>query len=125
MSIDPKNEDGTECIPHVASIAAAYGDPKRKYADFMAKNQANYQSTPFWFYDQAAALPTAKGTHGGKREEKSGQPRVPVSFECPLPTDGTGYELDNDMFVTCDDLKPFYLVPVPGTLTEKETGANI
>jgi hypothetical protein len=59
MSLDPKGEDVKEVVPHVASIAAAYGDPSGKYSMFMENVMSDYQSQPFWFYDQTAALPNS------------------------------------------------------------------
>jgi len=126
MSLDPKHEDPKELVPHIASVAAAYGDPVGKYASFMKKIQPEYQSKPFWFYDQTAALvtsPAAKGAYGHKREQSS-KPAVHIDFEC-FPTDGEGYELDDGVFVTCDDLEPYYNLEVPGAVTKKEIGANI
>jgi hypothetical protein len=65
MSLNPTGEDVNEIIPHVASIAAAYGDPRGKYTAFMTKTMVDYQRKPFWFYDQTAALsssPAAKSS---------------------------------------------------------------
>ena len=59
MSLDPKTEDVLEVLPHVASVAAAYGDPKGKYAAFMGKIMSDYQSKSFWLYDQTGALPSS------------------------------------------------------------------
>lgn len=56
MALNPKGEHQVEIVPHVASIAAAYGDPKGKYAAFMKKTLSDYQSKSFWFYDQIVAL---------------------------------------------------------------------
>lgn len=111
MSLDPKHEDPQELVPHIASVAAAYGDLDGKYVSFIKKIQPDYQGKPFWFYDQTAALvssPAAKGADRQKRREESPEPTVPIRFEC-FPTDGEGYELDDGVFVTCDDLKPYYL----------------
>jgi hypothetical protein len=70
MALNPKGEDVGEIIPHVASIAAAYGDPKGRYAAFMTKTMANYQSKPFWFYDQTLALVSSPASKG-KRSTRS------------------------------------------------------
>ena len=63
MALDPKEEPQVEIVPHVASVAAAYGDPNGKYATFMKKVLSNYQSKSFWFYDQTAALPSSPAAH--------------------------------------------------------------
>ena len=59
MSLNPKTEDVLEILPHVAAVAAAYGDPKGKYAAFMGKTMSDYQSKSFWLYDQTEALPSS------------------------------------------------------------------
>lgn len=66
MALNPKGEDVGEIVPHVASVAAAYGDPKGKYAAFMTKTMANYQSKPFWFYDQTLALVSSPASRGAR-----------------------------------------------------------
>jgi hypothetical protein len=70
MALNPKGEDVKEIIPHVASVAAAYGDPKDKYAAFMTKIMVDYQSKPFWFYDQTLALSSSPAARG-KRSTRS------------------------------------------------------
>jgi hypothetical protein len=59
MRLNPKAEDVLEIMPHVAAVAAAYGDPKGLYADFMTKTMIDYQSKSFWLYDQTGALPSS------------------------------------------------------------------
>jgi hypothetical protein len=59
MRLNPKTEDVFEILPHVAAVAAAYGDPKGQYADFMKKTMSDYQSKSFWLYDQTGALPSS------------------------------------------------------------------
>lgn len=63
MNLNPKGEDVAEILPHVAAIAAAYGDPKGKYAAFLKKWMSNYQSNSFWLYDQTKALPNSPAAH--------------------------------------------------------------
>ena len=59
MALDPKGELQVEIVPHVASIAAAYGDLNGKYTTFMKKVLSDYRSRSFWFYDQTTALPNS------------------------------------------------------------------
>jgi hypothetical protein len=67
MRLNPKTENVFEILPHVASIAAAYGDPKGKYAAFMKKTMSDYQSKSFWLYDQTAALLSSPAAQNVKR----------------------------------------------------------
>ncbi|KAI0757118.1 alginate lyase-domain-containing protein [Daedaleopsis nitida] len=59
MKVIPKGEDVSEILPHVAAVAAAYGDPNGKYATFLKQKGGSYTSQPFWFYDQTDALPNS------------------------------------------------------------------
>ena len=59
MNADPKSENIADIFPHVAAVAAAYGDPKGKYAAFLQNHQSTYKSQPYFFYDQKTALPNA------------------------------------------------------------------
>ncbi|OCH96520.1 chondroitin AC/alginate lyase [Obba rivulosa] len=135
MGLDPKGEDVSDIFPHVAAVAAAYGDPKGKYAGFLQKNAGNYKSQPFWFYDQTIALsnaPAAKVKHS-RGFVRSLLPAVdfagmkalfshavvavedtPIPFTCPAVFDDSPeVEIDDGIFVTCDELKPFYELPIP------------
>jgi hypothetical protein len=39
---------------------------------------------------------------------------APIPFECPAAFLVTQeVEIDNGIFVTCDELKPFYEIPIP------------
>ncbi|KAI0704924.1 alginate lyase-domain-containing protein [Cytidiella melzeri] len=162
MGVNPKSEDMSDIFPHVAAVAAAYGDPKGKYAAFLQKNDPNYQSQPFWFYDQSAALPNSPAGKTKRSDESqdpafaegsstAGNPSFGVTynpwtnssasrdmpssdvgssvdgstapvevagaaipFECPAVfRDATFTELEDDLFVTCDQLKRFYEIPLP------------
>lgn len=152
MATGPKGEDISDIFPHVAAVAAAYGDPKGKYAAYLQKNAASYKSQPFWFYDQSSALPNSPAgkTSKSKRADSGNdtvpairaQPAPPANttaengtsspgdisdaptplaaggasvppFECPavfdtLPT----VELEDGLFVTCDQLEKYYKIPV-------------
>ncbi|KAH7345286.1 alginate lyase-domain-containing protein [Rhizoctonia solani] len=56
MSLDPGNERVEDVLPHVATVAAAYGDPRRKYANYLKSGNRNYDKKSYWFYDQPAAI---------------------------------------------------------------------
>lgn len=172
MAQNPKDEDVTELAPHVAAVAAAYGDPSGKYAAFLRRIVPDYQGQPFWYYDQAQALPNSPGarlrSHSAAHRDQSvlwdvfglpelGRPDVsppdaasnttntgsatapnasspitgdagssnpsagdssggsPVSFQCPAVFDlGEDVEIDDGVFVTCDQLRPFYELPPVG-----------
>lgn len=119
MSTNPKSEDISEAVPHVASVAAAYGDPSGRYATFMKKAQPSYQSKPFWFYDQTAGLPSSPAARMNKRwtgtwAEDAAVINGTVPFTCPAVFDhAERVEIDDGIFVTCDELKPLYELPVP------------
>ncbi|KAF8973712.1 alginate lyase-domain-containing protein [Flammula alnicola] len=115
LATDPRNEDVGEIFPHVASVAAAYGDPNGKYAAFLSEKDPNYQSKPYWFYDQTSALtnsPASKNEPRSiiwRREDSPDPVEVNVPFECPAVfRDAVQVEIDNGLFVTCDELRPFY-----------------
>lgn len=124
MSVNPKGEDISDIFPHVAAVAAAYGDPQGRYAAFLQKHVNDYQSQPFWFYDQSAALPNSPA---GKTKKRSSDPMIFVNptdpaatqnstipFECPAVfKDAPAVELEDGLYVTCDQLKPFFETPAP------------
>ncbi|CAE6425811.1 unnamed protein product [Rhizoctonia solani] len=56
ISLDPGNERVEDALPHVATVAAAYGDPRRKYASYLKSGNRNYDKKSYWFYDQPAAI---------------------------------------------------------------------
>lgn len=116
MAINPKNEDITEILPHIATVAAAYGDPTGKYASFLKAKMPGYQSKPFWFYDQTTALPNSPAGSSNKRSILWAREDTPVSvtdpaaaFKCPAVFEGLfQVEIDNGIFVNCEQLRPFY-----------------
>jgi hypothetical protein len=120
MSRDPDGEDIGQILPHVAAVAAAYGDPTGKYATFLSQHDPNYASKSYWFYNQPSALskaPTSRSKRSvtWKREDAFDPPHtlvnsVPVlPFACPAIFDNSKkVEIDNGIFVTCDQLRPFY-----------------
>ena len=104
MSVNPKNEDRTECLPHVAAVAAAYGDPSGKYAAYLREHGGDYRSEAYWFYDQPEAIQRTK-----TRERARDAQEMDFDFECPAVFEvGAPVELDDGIFVTCQDLEPFY-----------------
>ncbi|KAK7064387.1 putative chondroitin AC/alginate lyase [Favolaschia claudopus] len=69
MKQDPKGEDVTELAPHVAAIAAAFGDSDGKYTAFLKKAEPKYQSLPFWYYDQPDAFKQSPRAQQHRRED--------------------------------------------------------
>lgn len=135
MKQDPKDEDGTEACPHVASAAAAFGDPSGKYAAFLSRMCPGYQSKPFWFYDQPGALKNASGAGSQqKRADTLTGPSDIPAFRCPVekyvpglssaPEEDCVYkdcvQLDNDVFASCEELKPFYEEPLANVASPVE-----
>ncbi|KAI0793396.1 alginate lyase-domain-containing protein [Abortiporus biennis] len=137
MAQDPKGEDIADIFPHVASIAAAYGDPNDKYKRFLQDKMPNYKSSPFWFYDQSPALPNSPGFSKQKRSmvaddlvpatanligtspgdvaansgnfiaAQAKDARIP--FQCPsVFQDSPETELEDGLFVTCEGVRLFY-----------------
>jgi hypothetical protein len=103
MGIDPRSEDISELAPHVAAAAAAYGDPMGKYAKFLEQTIPSYQSKPFFFYDQTNALPASR-MNGHEERADTGM----IPFKCAEVLKGRTVELDNGIFVTCEELAPLY-----------------
>ena len=114
MTLNPGSEDGSLVYPHVAAVSAAYGDPTGNYAAFLRKNEPSYQSKPYYFYDQSAAIPASPGaTKQSRRYSRKRDGSIPtapsVPFDCPAVFHNmVDVEIDNDLFVTCDELRPFY-----------------
>ncbi|KII93265.1 hypothetical protein PLICRDRAFT_171044 [Plicaturopsis crispa FD-325 SS-3] len=131
MALNPKGEDVAEILPHVASIAAAYGDPTGKYAAFLKKNQPGYQSKSYWYYDQTTAYQSSPAFQSAKksrsvewaRDDATATPSnatlpaagaaapdaADIPFQCPGVFDkDKEVEISDGVFVTCDQLKPFY-----------------
>lgn len=132
MAINPKNEDITDIFPHVAAVAAAYGDPQGKYSAFLHSKAPGYTSQAYWFYDQSAALPHSPAGQSKRRRDQeitsdrteSNEPSVggmttdgikavsqEYPFECPVVFTATrAVELEDGLFVTCEDVKQYYLL---------------
>ncbi|KAF9514071.1 hypothetical protein BS47DRAFT_1295513, partial [Hydnum rufescens UP504] len=115
MATNPGSEDVTELYPHVASVAAAYGDPTGKYLAFLQQGDPNYASNPYWFYSQPAALRGASAKNQQKRSDfPTGgvkERRIPTEYAVMKPAifaQSDVVELDEGVFATWDDLKPYY-----------------
>jgi hypothetical protein len=152
MNVNPGSEPITNIFPHVAAVAAVYGDPDLKYATYLQKHANDYKKERYWLYNQPSAfkmspaasrkrafageaMPTSldalakrgdsdapastgdveEGHDSDMTNEPSGHEK-PVTdegiiFQCPAVFDGVEkVELDNGVFVTCDQLKSFYVL---------------
>ncbi|EIW87469.1 hypothetical protein CONPUDRAFT_34137, partial [Coniophora puteana RWD-64-598 SS2] len=114
MKLNPKTEKIDDIFPHVASVAAAYGDPGGKYEAFLRQHDASYQSQPFWYYDQTAALPNSpaaqsSASHRRQAPGACSEGTDEADFSCPeIFSVEPQVEIADGIFVTCDDLKPLY-----------------
>ncbi|EJD00425.1 chondroitin AC/alginate lyase, partial [Fomitiporia mediterranea MF3/22] len=130
MAKGPGNEDIADIFPHIAAVAAAYGDPNGKYASYLRQRDERYQVSPYYFYDQPGALVKAPTSTKDKEEqtiaEAEGKLGELVESLKPTPTDlpvatptipwecpaafakATQVELDDGVYVTCDELKHLY-----------------
>src|ERR1700759_3825338 len=70
MAQDPKKEAVSQIFPHVAAVAAAYGGPDKKYANFLQAHNSNYKSDRYWLYDQAPALKVSPSRRREKRDNR-------------------------------------------------------
>ncbi|KAJ7071216.1 alginate lyase-domain-containing protein [Mycena amicta] len=114
MRVDPKTEDPMEIVPHVVAVAAAYGDPKGKYATFLKQldRSSSYQSQPVWFFNQVGAFgqaPSSKGRKAGNTRDADDD----TPFTCN-PTDlipgmqEYGFELEPGLYCTCGMVAPYF-----------------
>ena len=131
MAQSPGKEDVDDIVPHVAAIAAAYGDPKGKYKSFLQSKASGYKSEAWYFFDQTAALPNSPAGGGkGKRADDDSNddtedltPFSHVPFECPAVFDlAPEVELEVGLFVTCDDLRRFYKIAPDWDIVGDEWG---
>ena len=58
MSTKPGSETVTEIVPHMAVVAAVYGDPGGKYAKFMARVQPEYDGKAWYLWNQRLCFTT-------------------------------------------------------------------
>ena len=115
MTTNPGSEDVTELYPHVASVAAAYGDPTGKYLAFLKQGDPSYTSRAYWFYSQPGAL---RGASAGNQQKRNDSPSreakqqgSPVGYSVVMPAAfrvSDKIQLDEGVFVTWDDLKGYY-----------------
>ena len=70
MAQDPKKEAVSQIFPHVAAVAAAYGDPDKRYANFLQAHHPGYKSDRYWLYDQAPALKMSPLRRREKRDSR-------------------------------------------------------
>lgn len=117
MGLDPGKEDPSELVPHVAAVAAAYGDPSGKYQNFMKKYQPDYKQRAFWYYDQTNALPNSpagkasRGEGTVKEADVSSHPSIVPAFTCPeqfLYEPSGKTEFEDGLFFSCAQIAPFY-----------------
>ena len=144
MAQDPEKEAVSQIFPHVAAVAAAYGDPDEKYTNFLQTHNSKYKSGRYWLYDQAPALKMSPSRKREKRDSRRplrwkrqdvddieeypdgdgiiAPPEAQndtasgngVTFQCPKAFTGQEeVELDNGVFVTCDQVRPFYVLFYP------------
>jgi hypothetical protein len=77
MAQNPKQEDVSDIFPHVAAVAAAYGDPKGNYDKFLRMKDKNYGKAPYYFYNSPKAFRTApsagKASNSGTTKGGKGQ----------------------------------------------------
>ncbi|CAE7073335.1 unnamed protein product [Rhizoctonia solani] len=94
ISLDPGNERVEDALPHVAAVAAAYGDPRSRYANYLKSGNRNYDKKSYWFYNQPAAIsnkPKSKrGVENGNllatgTADGSGSPMTGVNREDHSP----------------------------------------
>ncbi|KAF8337414.1 alginate lyase-domain-containing protein [Cantharellus anzutake] len=120
MRVDPKDEDVKELLPHVATAWAVFGDPTGKYRSFLERADPTYQSQPWWLYDQPNAIKPARAPSPSPSSRLRWQKRnrtaktdsqnivKPAAF---LDTDTI--QLDDGVFVTWEDLQPYYVLDSP------------
>ncbi|KAJ3848809.1 chondroitin AC/alginate lyase [Lentinula lateritia] len=121
MGVKPGNENIEELVPHVAAAMAAYG-PSQTYTNFLSKESA--QNQPFWFYDQPSALLHAPASKTGSSKRSTvvwGRDddgvTGPVDPACPpIFQEHERVEIDDGIFVTCQELLPFYLARADGAV---------
>ncbi|CAE6523890.1 unnamed protein product [Rhizoctonia solani] len=132
VSLDPGNERVEDALPHVAAVAAAYGDPHRKYANYLKSGNRNYDKKSYWFYDQPAAI---LNKPKGKRDiedsaspttimaKDSGPPMASANPEDPTPSTNSEHspEPDNVEATSVDQDHPPAMF-ANGRLVELEEG---
>lgn len=126
MSLNPGEEKVDDALPHVAAVAATYGDPQGKYAAYLKAGNKNYAKKPFWFYDQPGAIMRGQAKH---RQRQQDEPSPSTSGEASAPStrtqeieaskvdedhppmlfaNGSMVELEEGFFVGWKDVRGFY-----------------
>lgn len=128
MTLDPGKEQVADALPHVAAVAAAYGDPKGKYAAYLKSGNKNYAKKPFWFYNQPGALMGGQAANHGQHQRDEPSPTTSNgASSTPSPrtqdidasgvdqdhppvlfAEGRMVELEEGFFVDWDDVRQFY-----------------
>lgn len=70
--LGPGKEDVSDIFPHVAAIAAAYGDPTGTYMAYLKKMDKNYMTAPYYYYNQPGAFTMAPTSAKGKGKNVAG-----------------------------------------------------
>jgi hypothetical protein len=101
-----QKEDIRELAPHIAAVAAAYGDPEGRYKRWLDDFVPGYaKREPWWFWDQPQAVGVARRTR--KRRWRDDVQKV--VFECPeVFKELNEVEIEVGIWVTCEELRPFY-----------------
>ncbi|KAF8308903.1 chondroitin AC/alginate lyase [Clavulina sp. PMI_390] len=137
MQEPPGSESIQSLLPHVASVAVAYGDPHQTYANFIAMKDTGATHRTWWWHDVPGAFgPSNKLVH--QRREAAAE--IPTSKnatgviwapgEEPIRPDVFGItgddlvQLDDAVFVSWDDIRPYYasLKPSVASAATNEAG---
>ena len=122
----PGKEQVSDIFPNVAAVAAVYGDPGGKYMAYLKKTDPHYMTAPYYYYDQSAAISQRRSSGNAKdvavtmakqssslsendmRPSNTSEiPKIP--WKCPTAfATALRVQLDDGVFVTCNELKPLY-----------------
>ncbi|KAI6015146.1 chondroitin AC/alginate lyase [Pisolithus orientalis] len=76
MTIPPRTENADELYQPIAAVAAKFGDPDGKYANFLANADPHYPSAPYFLWSQPfsdSGLPAARPGWSPKRDSSAGK----------------------------------------------------
>ncbi|EJC99012.1 chondroitin AC/alginate lyase [Fomitiporia mediterranea MF3/22] len=105
----PGKEKVSDIFPHVAAIAAVYGDPGGKYMAYLRKLDSHFMTAPYYYYDQPAAIHHVLEVKQTDSRDDLPSQRPSIPWECPTVfAAALRVQLDDGVFVTCEELKPFY-----------------
>lgn len=74
MTIPPGTENADELYQPIAGVAATYGDPDNKYANFLANADPRYPAAPYFLWFQPfsdSGLPAARPGLSQKRDSSA------------------------------------------------------